>query len=169
MQGYKTTKESVENERNKERWDEIHKYGTSITENKETVEQANDDEQTTANENGRARISERIEPEDEHSKSDTKNQEDKLNEEGQKQIYEGKTKRHDQGNEDKHKVKNESERSDGTENGKGFKENKANQEEQEAGEENHATEKRHREDVERYQAEGETKSDEAGNKDRENK
>ena len=35
MQGYKTTKESVENERNKERRDEVHRYGTSLTENKE--------------------------------------------------------------------------------------------------------------------------------------
>ena len=163
MQGYKTTKESVENERNKERRDEVHRYGTSLTENKETAEQANDDEQSKANENGRTRISEL---EDEKNKGNMKYEEGKLNAEGQKQVYEGKTKRNDPGNEERHKVKNESERSDGTENGKGSKENKANQEEKGAVEENHAIDKRQRQDAERPQAEGETKSDETGNKKR---
>ena len=166
MQGYKATIESVENERNKERRDEVHKYGTSLTENKETAEQANDDEQSKANENGRTKISAGIEMEDEQNKGNMKYEEGKLNAEGQKQVYEGKTKRNDPGNEERHKVKNESERSDGTENGEGSKENKANQEEKGAVEENHAIDKRQRQDVERHQAEGETKSHETGNKKR---
>lgn len=93
MQRYnKTTKDSVENERKKERQDEVHKYGTAVTENIETAQQAKDDEQSTANENGKARTSERIEPEHEHSKGDMKYQGDKLNEEEHKQVYEGKRK-----------------------------------------------------------------------------
>lgn len=93
MQRYnKTTKDSVENERKKGRQDEVHKYGTAVTENIETAQQAKDDEQSTANENGMARTSERIEPEDEHSKGDMKYQFDKLNEEEHKQVYEGKRK-----------------------------------------------------------------------------
>ena len=159
MQGYKTTKESVENERNVERQGEVHKYGTSVTENVGADKQAKDDEQSTANENGKPRISERIEPVDEHSKGDMNYQGGKLNEEEHKQVYEGKRKRNDAGNEVNHQVKNESERSDGTENG-----NQANQEKEGAVEESHATEKQKGEDVERSQAEGETKSVEAVNK-----
>ena len=164
MQGYKTTEESLQDEQNKERQDEVRRFETSVTENKQTAEQANDYEQRTANENGRAEISERIEPVDEHSKGDMEYQKDKLNEEVQKQIHEDETKGNDQGDEDKPKAKDESERSDETENGNGSKENKTNPEEQGAGEENHATDKLHREDVERYQAEGRTKSDEEGSK-----
>ena len=159
MQGDKTTEESVPNERKREKQDEVHNHGTSVIENKETAEQAKDDEQSTATEKGKARFSERIEPEDEHSKGDMKYQHDKLHNEGQKQVYAGKRKANGAGNEGKHKVKNESDRSDGTENG-----NTANQEKQGAVEENHATDKRKGEDVERFQAKGETKSDEAGNK-----
>lgn len=93
-----------------------------------------------------------------------RNKEDKLNEEGQKQIHEDETRGNDQGNEDKQKAKNDSKRSDVPENGNVSKENKANPEEQGEVEENHATDKRHREDVKRYQAEDKTKSNEAGNK-----
>ena len=166
MQGYKTTEESVPNERKREKQDEVHKHGTSVIENKETAEQAKDDEQSTATEKGKARFNERIEPEDGHSKGDMKYQYDKLHDEGQKQVYEGKRKTSGAGNEFKHKVKNDSDRSDGTENG-----NTANQEKHGAVEENHATDKRKGEDVERFHGKGETKSDEAGNKkkDEENK
>ena len=163
MQGYKANKESVENERNKERQDEGHKYGTSVTENKGTAEPGQGDEQRTGNENGAARI--RVKVEDEQSKGNMKYQEDKLNAEGQNQMYEDNTKRNDPGNEEKHNVKIESERSVETKNGNGSKESKGNHEEQGAFEEiNRVTDKRKRQDAESYHAEDETKSDEAGNK-----
>lgn len=170
LQGNKAEKESVENERNKERRDEIQKNGTSVTDNKETTklaEQANGDEQrdSTANENGEgARISERVEPENEQSKESMKYEEDKLNTEEQKRINEGETTRHDSGNEYKHKVKNESESNDGTESENGSKENKDKEEEQETVEEKDNTDKTKRKDVKRYESEDETKSDEAGKK-----
>ena len=163
MQGYKANKESVENERNKERQDEGYKYGTSVTENKGTAEPAQGDEQRTGNENGAARI--RVKVEDEQSKGNMKYQEDKLNAEGQNQMYEDNTKRNDPGNEEKHNVKIESERSVETENGNGSKESKGNHEEQGAFEEiNRVTDKLKLEDAESYQAEDETNSDEAGSK-----
>lgn len=172
MQGYKANQDSVEMKRNKEGQDEGHKNGNSVTETKgtaESSEQARGDKQRTANENGAANIK-RIELEDEQSKGNMKYQDNKLNAEGQKQIYESKTKRNDPGHEEKHNVKNESKRSDETENGNGSKENTDNQDRQGAVKEDHVTDKRPPEDVERYQAEAEIKSDGAGNEiDRERK
>jgi len=163
LQGYKANQESVEMKRNKERQDEGHKNGNSVTETKGTAEPS-EQAQRTANENGAAKVSERIETEDEQGEGNMKYQDDKLNAEEKKQIYESKTKRNDPGNEEKHNVKNESERSDETENGNGSKENTDHQDRQGAAEEDHVTDKRQWEDGERHQAEAEIKSEVAGNK-----
>ena len=159
MQGHKANKASVEMKRNNEKQDEGLKNGNSVTETKGTAEPSEQ-----ANENGAAKISERIESEDEQGEGNMKYQDDKLTAEEQKQIYESKTKINDPGNEEKHNVKNESERSDETENGNESKENTDNQDRQGAVEEDHVSDKRPPEDVERYQAEAEIKSDGAGKK-----